>query len=73
MRTTENVKTAFGSEVHRGKRVPFVIHPRFGKLLPPEGADSILIPACSGVRIRVQVDALYATQEAVTCSKCKGH
>lgn len=73
MSTTQisNVRTATGNEVHRGKLVSFILHPMFGKI---QGNPKILIPGCSGIRVRasLSVDGIYTTDEAVTCQKCKG-
>lgn len=71
--TTEpnmNIKTGFGKEVHKAKRVPFVIHKLFGKITEKEAGSPIFIPKCSGFRIRVSLDHLHRTSERVTCSKC---
>lgn len=69
-----NIKTGFGSEVHKGKKVRFVLHSRFGKVtnLDTTSPDFpfLVIPACMGIRTRISLDHLHQTEEQVTCGKC---
>lgn len=65
-----NIRTGFGSEVHKAKQVPFVIHSRFGKLSSKNDGSPIFIPACSGIRTSLSLDHLNLTDEPVTCQKC---
>lgn len=71
METPRNIGTGFGSKIHRSKRVAFVIHPLYGKIVSrPE--NPLVIPKCIGIRIsrHLSLDHLYQTDEPVTCEKC---